>query len=232
MATDLDEHVNELRHRPLGDAGPFTFVAADVLTMKVREGGRDVNAVVRRPRRPRPHRGSPGHFRRRQRTDPVRPAPGLHRRQNACRARTPRRRLSRHPRLHQLPRQPLGTDLVKQSEQAPEPRDPPPHRQPRDLPQPRRDHSSRRRRPRRTDRRTGPRTPRPPTRHPRQLPPVPPSNSAPNPPNRMTLQHHHQGLNHQQVVEQLGMPAVANKWARPHPRRRAHPVSLRWLSSS
>ena len=34
------------RHRPLGDAGPFTFVAADALTMKVREGGRVVNAVV------------------------------------------------------------------------------------------------------------------------------------------------------------------------------------------
>ena len=46
MATDLDEHVNEFRHRPLGDAGPFTFVAADALTMKVREGGRVINAVV------------------------------------------------------------------------------------------------------------------------------------------------------------------------------------------
>jgi Transposase, Mutator family len=30
----------------LGDAGPFTFVAADALTMKVREGGRVINAVV------------------------------------------------------------------------------------------------------------------------------------------------------------------------------------------
>ena len=46
MATDLDEHVNEFRHRPLGDAGPFTFVAADALTMKGREGGRVINAVV------------------------------------------------------------------------------------------------------------------------------------------------------------------------------------------
>ena len=36
----------EFRHRPLGDAGPFTFVTADALTMKVREGGRVVNAVV------------------------------------------------------------------------------------------------------------------------------------------------------------------------------------------
>jgi putative transposase len=46
MAADLDEHVNEFRHRPLGDAGPFAFVAADALTMKVREGGRVINAVV------------------------------------------------------------------------------------------------------------------------------------------------------------------------------------------
>ena len=46
MATDLDEHVESFRHRPLDDAGPFTFVAADALTMKVREGGRVVNAVV------------------------------------------------------------------------------------------------------------------------------------------------------------------------------------------
>jgi len=46
MAAELDEHVNEFRHRPLGEAGPFTFVAADALTMKVREGGRVINAVV------------------------------------------------------------------------------------------------------------------------------------------------------------------------------------------
>src|SRR5690606_20419650 len=46
MATDLDEHVESFRHRPLDEAGPFTFVAADALTMKVREGGRVVNAVV------------------------------------------------------------------------------------------------------------------------------------------------------------------------------------------
>ena len=36
----------QFRHRPLGEAGPFTFVAADALTMKVREDGRVVNAVV------------------------------------------------------------------------------------------------------------------------------------------------------------------------------------------
>ena len=46
MAADLDRLVDEFRHRPLDAAGPFTFVAADALTMKVREGGRVVNAVV------------------------------------------------------------------------------------------------------------------------------------------------------------------------------------------
>jgi putative transposase len=46
MATDLDKIVEEFRHRPLDAAGPFTFVAADALTMKVREGGRVINAVV------------------------------------------------------------------------------------------------------------------------------------------------------------------------------------------
>ena len=45
MAADLDEQVEAFRTRPL-DAGPFTFVAADALTMKVREGGRVVNVVV------------------------------------------------------------------------------------------------------------------------------------------------------------------------------------------
>jgi putative transposase len=46
MAAELDEHVEQFRHRPLNTAGPFTFVAADALTMKVREGGRVINAVV------------------------------------------------------------------------------------------------------------------------------------------------------------------------------------------
>ncbi|MEN3124203.1 transposase, partial [Janibacter sp. LM] len=45
MAADLDQIVEEFRHRPLADAGPFTFVSADALTMKVREGGRVINAV-------------------------------------------------------------------------------------------------------------------------------------------------------------------------------------------
>src|SRR6478752_6188559 len=39
MAKDLDQHVEQFRTRPLSD-GPYTFVAADALTMKVREGGR------------------------------------------------------------------------------------------------------------------------------------------------------------------------------------------------
>ena len=46
MAADLDEQVADFRHRSLVEAGPFTFVAADALTMKVREGGKVVNAVV------------------------------------------------------------------------------------------------------------------------------------------------------------------------------------------
>ena len=46
MAAELDTHVTEFRNRPLDEAGPFTFVAADALTIKVREGGRVINAVV------------------------------------------------------------------------------------------------------------------------------------------------------------------------------------------
>ena len=46
MAADLDAQVAAFRTRPLDEAGPFTFVAADALTMKVREHGRVVNAVV------------------------------------------------------------------------------------------------------------------------------------------------------------------------------------------
>jgi len=46
MAQDLDEQVTAFRTRPLGEAGPFSFVAADALTMKVRENGRVINAVV------------------------------------------------------------------------------------------------------------------------------------------------------------------------------------------
>ncbi len=47
MAADLDEQVESFRTRPL-DAGPDTFVAADALVLKVREGGRvvGVHALV------------------------------------------------------------------------------------------------------------------------------------------------------------------------------------------
>ena len=42
MAKELDAHVEEFRTRSLADAGPFTFVAADALVLRVREGGRVV----------------------------------------------------------------------------------------------------------------------------------------------------------------------------------------------
>jgi len=45
MAKDLDEQVAAFRSRPLHD-GPYTFVAADALTMKVREAGRVVKVAV------------------------------------------------------------------------------------------------------------------------------------------------------------------------------------------
>jgi transposase-like protein len=42
MARDLDAQVAAFRTQPL-DAGPYTFLAADALVLKVREGGRVVN---------------------------------------------------------------------------------------------------------------------------------------------------------------------------------------------
>jgi putative transposase len=47
MAAELDAQVADFRARPL-DAGPYTFVAADALVLKVREGGRvvGVHALV------------------------------------------------------------------------------------------------------------------------------------------------------------------------------------------
>ena len=42
MAKDLDGQVEQFRTRRLDDAGPFTFLAADALVLKVREGGRVV----------------------------------------------------------------------------------------------------------------------------------------------------------------------------------------------
>ena len=48
MAAELDAHVEEFRTRSLAGEGPFTFVAADALVLKVREGGRvvPVHALV------------------------------------------------------------------------------------------------------------------------------------------------------------------------------------------
>ncbi|GAA3698463.1 IS256-like element IS1081 family transposase [Microlunatus aurantiacus] len=46
MARELDEHVEQFRTRRLDAAGPFTFVAADALVLKVREGGRVVPVHV------------------------------------------------------------------------------------------------------------------------------------------------------------------------------------------
>jgi transposase-like protein len=48
MAKELDAHVEEFRTRRLDEAGPFTFLAADALVLKVREGGRvvGVHALV------------------------------------------------------------------------------------------------------------------------------------------------------------------------------------------
>ncbi len=42
MAAELDAHVADFRTRPLNQ-GPYTFVAADAVVLKVREGGRVVN---------------------------------------------------------------------------------------------------------------------------------------------------------------------------------------------
>lgn len=46
MGADLDPLHDDFRHRPLDDAGPFTFVTADALTMNAREGRRVINTVV------------------------------------------------------------------------------------------------------------------------------------------------------------------------------------------
>ena len=45
MARDLDEQVTAFRTRPL-DQGPYMFLAADALVMKVRENGRVVKIAV------------------------------------------------------------------------------------------------------------------------------------------------------------------------------------------
>ena len=45
MAKGLDELVDDSRNRPL-EAGPYTYLWADALTMRVREGGRIVNVAL------------------------------------------------------------------------------------------------------------------------------------------------------------------------------------------
>lgn len=260
MAADLDEHVDQFRHRPLGDAGPFTFVAADALTMKVREGGRVINAVVLVAT------GVNADGRRevlgmRVATSETASAwnqffadlvargltgvrlvtsdahqglveaiaanlPGAA--WQRCRTHYAANLMSVTPKslwpavkamLHSVYDQPdkdavnaqfdrlldyvedklpdafehLDTaraDILaftefpeglwsKQPQRATQPRDPPPHRQRRHLPQPRRHRPPRRRRPRRADRRMGRRPPLPRPRHPRQVPPAPASRHRP-----------------------------------------------------
>jgi putative transposase len=68
MAKDLDAHVEQFRTRSLADAGPFTFVAADALALKVREGGRGGG------------RPPPGRYRRQRRRPPRDPRPTSHHR--------------------------------------------------------------------------------------------------------------------------------------------------------
>ncbi|GAB3170093.1 IS256-like element IS1081 family transposase [Myceligenerans halotolerans] len=46
MAKDLDEQVAAFRTRRLDESGPFTFLAADALSMKLREDGRVTSAMV------------------------------------------------------------------------------------------------------------------------------------------------------------------------------------------
>ena len=71
MARDLDELVRDFRERPL-DAGPYTFVAADALTVKVRErrpGHQDRgHDRHRRQRRRLPRDPRRGHLHRRVRS--------------------------------------------------------------------------------------------------------------------------------------------------------------------
>ncbi len=45
IAKDLDELVDDFRNRPL-DRGPYTYVWADAMFLKVREGGRVVNVAL------------------------------------------------------------------------------------------------------------------------------------------------------------------------------------------
>ena len=81
MSVELDEVVAEFRNRPL-DAGPYTYVWADALTQKVREGGRIVNVAVviavggQRRWPPRGSRSGRDHHRRRCRLARLLPGSG------------------------------------------------------------------------------------------------------------------------------------------------------------
>ena len=57
MAEDLDAHIEQFRTRRLDDAGPFTFLAADALVLKVHDGDRMMcrkSYTVSSPHRRRP----------------------------------------------------------------------------------------------------------------------------------------------------------------------------------
>ena len=254
MAKDLDEQVAAFRTRPL-DEGPYTFVAADALTMKVREGGRVVKVAVMVAtgvnaegyrevlgintatvesgagwltffrdlvarglsgvalvtsdahaglvdaigatlpaaawQRCRTHYAAnlmsitpksqwgwvkallhcvydqPDAASVHAQFDRVLDGPA---RQAPAGRDAPRGRPRRHPRVHRLPEGDLASALVQQPQRAPQPRDPPPHRRRRDLPQPRRDHPPRRGRPGRAARRVGRATPLPRPRKPSRTP--------------------------------------------------------------
>ena len=112
MARDLDAQVEAFRTRPL-DAGPYTFVAADALVLKVREGGRVVNvhallAAGVNARRAPGDPGPAGHHRRGRRRvagvlpGPDRPRPDRRRAGHLRRAPRPGRGHRRDPARRQL----------------------------------------------------------------------------------------------------------------------------------
>jgi transposase-like protein len=141
MAQDLDAQVEAFRTRPL-DAGPYTFVAADALVLKVREGGRVVNihAMIATGVNADGHRevlgvqassaedgaGWLGFFRDLTArglagvklvtsTRPLRPGPERPGRKAAESRRPPRSSTGRHPRVHGLPQGSVASGLVQQT---------------------------------------------------------------------------------------------------------------------
>src|SRR5436305_9908195 len=112
MAKELDTAVEAFRTRPL-DAGPYTFVAADALVLKVREGGRVVNvhaliATGGERRRAPGDPGPAGHLRRGRRglagvlPGPDRPRPDRRRPGHQRRPPRPDRGDRRDPARRQL----------------------------------------------------------------------------------------------------------------------------------